>query len=70
MYRVVFCLLLVSHVIMGSEDTKKEPEAKSQEQGDPDLGLEEKWTFTNENAEKIQKEVPNFIVFVCKSNLY
>ena len=55
---------------MGSEDTKTEPEAKLQEQGDPDLGLEEKWTLTNENAEKIQKEVPNFIVFVCKSNLY
>ena len=56
MYRVVLCLLLVTHVVLGAEEE--------------DLALDEQCTITDENLEKTVNEVPNFIVFVCKYNFY
>ena len=59
MFRAVLCVFLLGQVIPGDTDTNQAVEEEE------DLGLGEKWAITDENLEKTEQEISNFVVFIC-----
>ncbi|KAL5267270.1 hypothetical protein ACHWQZ_G004340 [Mnemiopsis leidyi] len=68
MFKAVLCVFFLVQVIQGDTDTNQAVEDEE------DLGLGEKWAITDENLEKTEQEISNFVVFIyvnwcghCKS---